>query len=221
MDTVRSAPRIRDPGRKERILAAAAALIARRGFHAISMADIGAEAGIVGSGIYRHFDSKSAILVSMLDRVMDRLADRAAAILAAGNEPAVTLSELVRDHIAVAIEDRDVLAVYHMEAHTLAEDDRRRLRRSQRHYLEDWVHVLAPLRPDLADGELRLAVHAAIGAIQSTLFFRSGLADDRLAGLLELMAHGCLGTASVPAARPAWPSESTLISPDRNETGLD
>ena len=57
---------------------AAAALGAQRGFDAISMADIGAEAGIVGSGIYRHFDSKTAILVAMADRVMDRLMTRAA-----------------------------------------------------------------------------------------------------------------------------------------------
>ena len=76
------------------------------------------------------------------------------------------------------IEDRDVLAVYHREVHTLPEEDRRRLRRRQRHYIEDWVHLLAPLRRDLTDGELRLAVHAAIGAIQSTLFFRSGLAGS-------------------------------------------
>ena len=78
--------------------------------------------------------------------------------------------------------------------------------RPQRHYIEEWVHLLAPLRPDLADGEVRLAVHAAIGAIQSTLFFRSGLADSRLTELLEGMAHGCLGT--VPAAL----SESPLTS---------
>ena len=200
MATTRTVARTRDPERKQRILASAAALGARRGFHAISMADIGYNAGIVGSGIYRHFDSKTSILVSMLDRVMDRLADRAAQIIVTGGSPAVTLSDLVRDHITVAIKDRDVLAIYHMESHTLPEDDRRRLRRSQRHYIEDWVHVLAPLRPDLADGELRLAVHAAIGAIQSTLFFRSGLADDRLAELLEIMAHGCLGTTPVPPA---------------------
>jgi AcrR family transcriptional regulator len=200
MATTRTAVRTRDPERKQRILASAASLGARRGFHAISMADIGSEAGIVGSGIYRHFDSKTSILISMLDRVMDRLADRAAHIIAAGGSPAVTLSDLVRDHITVAIGDRDVLAIYHMEAHTLPADERRRLRRSQRHYVEDWVHLLAPLRPDLADGELRLAVHAAIGAIQSTLFFRSGLTSDRLAGLLEIMAHGCLGTTPVPPA---------------------
>jgi AcrR family transcriptional regulator len=215
--------RVRDPGRKQRILASAAALGARRGFHAISMADIGAEAGIVGSGIYRHFGSKTSILVAMLDQVMDQIAAGAAEILAAGAGAGAgaragagagagaggpgTLSALVRDHIAIAIEDRDVLAVYHREVHTLPEEDRRRLRRRQRHYIEEWVHLLAPLRPDLTDGELRLAVHAAIGAIQSTLFFRSGLDPDRLARRLEVMAHGCLGTTPVP-----FDSELSLTS---------
>ena len=173
---------------------AAAALGARRGFDAISMADIGAEAGIVGSGVYRHFDSKTAILVAMADRVMDRLMARSAEITAARLDERVTLTLLVRDHIAVALTDRDALAVYHREVRTLPEEERRRLSRAQRHYIEEWVHLLAPLRPDLADGEVRLAVHAAIGAIQSTLFFRSGLADERLTELLESMAHGCLGT---------------------------
>jgi AcrR family transcriptional regulator len=188
--------RVRDPERKARILAAAARLGSRRGFHAISMADIGAEAGIVGSGIYRHFDSKTAILIAMLDQVLDRLADRAGQILAAGGTDGQMLSELVRDHIALALQHRDVLTVYHYELHTLPDADRRRLRRGQRLYLEEWVHLLASLRPDLADAELRLAVHAAISAIQSTLFFHSGLPPDRLCELLEQMAHGCLGTVS-------------------------
>jgi AcrR family transcriptional regulator len=187
-----------DPGRRERILGAAAELAARRGFHTVGMADIGAEAGIVGSGIYRHFGSKDAILVALLDRVMARLQDGAAQIIASAPDDRHALSALVRDHIRVAVEDRSVLAVYHREVHNLPEDDRRRLRRAQRHYLEDWVHVLAPLRHDLADGELRLAVHAAIGAIQSTLFFRSGLDPQRLAALLDGMAHACLGVAPAP-----------------------
>lgn len=185
--------RHRDPARKERILAAAAELAARRGFHTVAMTDIGAQAGIVGSGIYRHFRTKEAILVALLDRVMDRLRAGAADIVERGLDDQATLTLLVRDHIEVAIEDGAVLAVYHREAHTLPEEARRRLRRTQRHYLEEWVHALAPLRRNLADGELRLAVHAAIGAIQSTLFFRSGLADDRLAAMLDTMAHACLG----------------------------
>ena len=179
---------------------AAAALGARRGFDAISMADIGAEAGIVGSGVYRHFDSKTAILVAMADRVMDRLMGRSAEIIKAGWTEREGLTLLVRDHIEVARTHRDALAVYHREARTLPADERRRLSRLQRHYIEEWVHLLAPLRPDLADGEVRLAVHAAIGAIQSTLFFRSGLGDGRLTELMEVMAHGCLGTAPAPGA---------------------
>jgi len=190
--------RRRDPDRKERILVAAAALGAARGFDAISMADIGAEAGIVGSGVYRHFDSKTAILVAMADRVMDRLMSRSAQIIATAPGDLAALSLLVRDHIEVTLTHRDALAVYHREVRTLPADERRRLSRLQRHYIEEWVHLLAPLRPDLSDGEVRLAVHAAIGAIQSTLFFRSGLADERLTELMEVMAHGCLGTVPDP-----------------------
>ena len=187
---------------------AAAALGARRGFGAISMADIGAEAGIVGSGIYRHFGSKTAILVAMADRVMDRLMKAAVEIIAAGLDERQSLSLLVRDHIEVALTDHDALAVYHREVRTLPEEERRRLSRSQRHYIEEWVHLLAPLRPDLADGEVRLAVHAAIGAIQSTLFFRSGLAGERLTALLVEMAHGCLGIA--PAVLSELPLTTEL-----------
>jgi AcrR family transcriptional regulator len=193
----------RDPGRKERILTAAAALGAQRGFHAISMADIGSAAGIVGSGIYRHFDSKTAILVAMLDRVMDRLGASAQRIVSTSAGDQESLSALVRDHIDVAITDRDVLAVYHREIHTLPADERQRLRRQQRHYVEEWVRLLAPLRRDLTDIEARLAVHAAIGAIQSTLFFHSGIAEDRLSDLLDGMAHACLGVHPVPASELA------------------
>ena len=198
-----SSPRRRDPDRKERILVAAAALGARRGFDAISMADIGAAAGIVGSGIYRHFDSKTAILVAMADRVMDRLMTRAAEIISGGADERRRLTMLVQDHIEVALTDGDALAVYHREVRTLPEGERRRLSRAQRHYIEEWMRLLVPLRPDLADSEVRLAVHAAIGAIQSTLFFHSGLADDRLTELLAVMAHDCLGITPAPVSELA------------------
>src|SRR6201981_3839419 len=105
--------RRRDPERKERILVAAAALGARRGFDAISLADIGAEAGIVGSGVYRHFDSKTAILVAMADRVMDRLMDRSAEIIAAGLDKRTSLILLGGDHIEGALADRAALAASH------------------------------------------------------------------------------------------------------------
>ncbi|HEY1969991.1 MAG TPA: TetR/AcrR family transcriptional regulator [Pseudonocardia sp.] len=200
--------RQRDPDRKARILAAAAELAAHRGFHTIGMSDIGAEAGIVGSGVYRHFESKSAILVALLDQVMNRLQDGAARVAGRAVDDRIALSALIRDHIEVAIKDRSVLAVYHREVHLMPEADQRRLRRAQRLYLEEWVHVLAPLRPDLSDAEVRVAVHACVGAIQSTLFFQAGLPEKRLVELLDELAHGCL---AVPAATPST-SERALTS---------
>jgi AcrR family transcriptional regulator len=205
--------RRRDPERRARILYAAADLASQRGFTTVSLADIGAEAGIVGSGIYRHFGSKASILVALLDQVMDRLMSRAAQIITTSADDHQCLSDLVRDHIAVALVDRTILMVYHRESHLLPADDRRRLRRQQRLYIEEWVHLLAPLRPELADGELRLAVHAAVGAIQSTLFFRSGLPPDRLADLLDTMAHGCLGIEPAPQhPAPQHPAPLTVVA---------
>lgn len=195
--------RRRDPARKARILAAAAELIARGGYHAVGMSDIGAAAGIVGSGIYRHFSGKSAILAALLEEVMDRLQVAAAEIVTQSADDRVMLTRLVESHVEVAVRDRRLLQVYYREVRNLPEDDLRRLRRAQRHYVEEWVGVLAPLRRDLSDGELRLTVHAAIGAVQSILFHHSGLPQDRVRRLLADMAHACLGVPPADAVMDA------------------
>lgn len=185
--------RTRDPARKERILAAAADLVAEHGYHAVGMADIGAAAGVTGSAIYRHFDSKSAVLVALFDRVIDALLSNASRIVEEAPDEQSALTLLVRDQVSFAVDDREVLVVYMREIHSLPEEDRRRLRRKQRLYLEEWVHVLGELRPSLGDAEARAMVHAAIGSIQSVLNYHSGLPNDRLAALVSVAAHACLG----------------------------
>jgi AcrR family transcriptional regulator len=192
----RATGRTRDPDRKQKILGAAADLLARDGYPAVSMADIGTEAGITGSGIYRHFGSKAAILVALFEQVIDNLLRDQQRTLDREPDLRVALDLLIADQVQFVVGDRALARVYHLEINHLPADDRSRLRRKQRLYLEEWVHVLAPLRPELTDAELRVAVHAAVGAIQSTLFFRAGLAPRRLAELLDGLAHGCLGVAS-------------------------
>jgi AcrR family transcriptional regulator len=199
--------RRRDPARKDRILTAAADLVARHGYHAVGMADIGAAAGIVGSGIYRHFPSKSALLAALLSTVMDEMERTAAAIVtgSAGDREAV--EGLVANHVRIAIEQRRLLQVYYREAHNLPEEDLRRLRRAQRHYVEEWVVVLAPLRRDLSDAEVRLTVHAAVGTTQAVLFHHSGLPARRLTELLGRMGLDCLGIGGAVEGRTDAVSE--------------
>jgi AcrR family transcriptional regulator len=191
--------RVRDPDRREKILRAAGEQFARRGYHAVSLADIGAAAGIVGSGIYRHFTSKSAILAALLDQVMDRLLDEAGQIMASEPDGDRQLAALVRGQVMFAVDDRYLVRLYQREVHTLPAADRRRLSRLQRHYIEEWVHLLTELRPELDDGQARAIVHAAIGAIQSVASYHGGLPRQQQFELLDEVARACLGCGGRPS----------------------
>lgn len=186
--------RTRDPARKEKILDAAVVLIAERGYHAVSLADIGSAAGIVGSGIYRHFDSKAAILVELFERVIDHLLSDQEAIIDAEEDLRVAFQRLIAGQVEFVVGDREVARVYHHEISNLPDSDQRRLRRKQRLYLEGWVHLLQELRGDLDEGMARTLVHAAIGAIQSALFHNVGLPDDRMRTALADAASSVLRT---------------------------
>lgn len=196
-----AAPRRRLPERKQLILDAAAELMAERGFHDVGMAEIGAAAGVSGSAIYRHFEGKSAVLVALFDRVIDDLAREAEAVVTSDLPPDEALQALIETQIRFVRDDRTLLQVYHNENANLPVEDRRRLRRKQRRYVEEWVHVLALLRPELSDAQLRTLVHAAIGAIQSVLFFTSGLPDDQLTELLMSVAQATVTTSTARTAR--------------------
>jgi AcrR family transcriptional regulator len=188
--------RTRDPERKQKILAAAADLLARDGYAAVSMADIGNRAGITGSGIYRHFESKASILVALFERVIDDLLSDQQRIITDETDLRIALDLLVADQIEFVVGDRAIARVYFLEINNLPEEDRSRLRRKQRLYLEEWVHVVRELRPELDDAYARTLVHAAIGAIQSTLFHNVGLPEERLRTALADSARATLLTSA-------------------------
>ena len=186
----------RDPERKQRILDAAAELLARNGFHSVSVADIGTEAGITGPGIYRHFDGKAAILVALFDETIDDLRRQERAILDATTEPVEALDLLIAGQVEFVVGKRQVAQVYYNEIRNLPQEDQIRLRRKQRLYLEEWVHLVGELHPHVDDAAVRALVYAAIGAIQSTLFHNVGLAEEHLRATLSRAARAVLGLAT-------------------------
>ena len=201
---------VRDPERKRRILDAAAELIAEHGFLGVNLADIGTAAGIVGSGIYRHFDSKAAILVELFDGVVDRLIADAEAALQTSDDPVATLGALVHGQVRFTIEERRPCQVYLAEARNLPEGDLRRLRWKQRHYVDLWQDVLGTIRPELSRPQRQVLVHAAISGLHSVLRFHSPLSSDELAEFMESTARHTLGldvlVAHAEQVRP--PSEA-------------
>jgi AcrR family transcriptional regulator len=182
-----------EPDRKERILVAAADLVSKSGYHAVSMGEIGRVAGITGPGIYRHFESKSAVLVALFDRAIDGLLREAETIALSDTDPESALRHLIAAQVRFVVVDRSVAQVYYTENQSLPEVDQRRLRRKQRFYLEEWVHLLLELRPLLDESDARLVVHAAIGAIQSSLFHAQPARGDHFDQLLTNAAVAVLG----------------------------
>lgn len=189
--------RVRDPERAEKIVSAAAELFAERGYHTVSLADIGQASGIVGSGIYRHFESKDAVLLAIVENPMVELLEKSDHIVELQTDGRDTLQQLVRTQIDFCLDSRNVVLLYRRESHFLQAEHGRRVRRLQRRYIENWISTLLEVRPELDDATARTVVHACIGAVQSIVTFDAGLSRTDLELTLTAMA-----TALMSARRP-------------------
>src|SRR5262245_26221418 len=172
---------------REQLLSATAELVAARGFAAVGITDIGAAAGVSGAAIYRQFASKQDMLIALLDRVVEGLRDGARDAVADARTPDEALDALIAAHVDFALRDRSIIAVYDQEAHTLPDDDRRRIRRTQRAYAETWAEVLRARTHVLTPERARAAVHGAFGLVNSVSDYRTELPDDELRSLLVTM----------------------------------
>ena len=190
------AVRARSKLRREEILAAAAALFAQRGFHGVSIDDIGSAVGMSGPGIYRHFPGKEAVLSQMLLDISQRLLDEGGRRAAAAADAQAALDELLRWHVSFALSQPDLITVQNRELANVPEPARRQIRRLQRLYVEEWVTVLSELSPRAAQAGLRTAVHATFGLLNSTPHSAAELAPDAMADLLCAMGHAALTAAA-------------------------
>ena len=59
--------------RRQQILDIAADLFASRGFHGVSVAELGSACGVSGPALYKHFESKDAMLAEMLVTISETL----------------------------------------------------------------------------------------------------------------------------------------------------
>ena len=170
--------------RRRELIAAAARLFAARGYYAVTVDDLGEALGISGPALYRHFSSKQALLVAVFDQVIEIQREQLSEALSEATDPASALEAMVRLHVQFAVEQRETMAVWRQEYHNLPEADSWRLRRAQRLYVEEWVHVVHELRPDLDDAAVRALVHGVLALLQSPSDFHSGLPDEGVINLL-------------------------------------
>jgi len=179
------------PTRREQILATAAELFAARGFHGVSVAELGAACGISGPALYKHFSSKEAILAEMLVSISETLLSEGRHRVDAADSTDAAIAALVDWHVDFALRDRALIVVQDRDWQSLPAEARDRVRALQREYVDLWADQLRLRHPGFSRPTARAMAHAAFGLINSTPHNRV-LPDRETRAVLTSMALAAL-----------------------------
>ncbi len=182
--------------RRARLLTAAAALFARRGFAGVTTVEIGEAVGMSGPALYKHFPSKDAILAELLVDASARLREGAREIVQAtpstdAARARTVIDELVAFHLGFATAAPDIIRIQDRELAGLAPEANHRVRRLQREYIADWDAVLAAAVPALSEAERQTRLLGVFGLLNSTPH-SAGASGADAAGILAGMARRAL-----------------------------
>jgi AcrR family transcriptional regulator len=177
--------------RREMIFAAAAELFRKQGYRGTRIEDIGAAVGLTGPAVYRHFASKEALLLELLERFVARGQADLRTALAGGGSPRATLERIVRASVQHAVEETDLVEMANREMPQLPSDARRRLGRKQAAILDTWVDVITALRRDLAKDEARVVAVGVANLVAAAARVQS-LAGERRIDRITRMAMAAL-----------------------------
>jgi AcrR family transcriptional regulator len=189
--------------KQERVLAAAAAVFADRGFHRASVRDVVAEAGMSLAGLYHYFPSKAGLLHEITMRAFDSLLARHDA--APPGPSRQRLTTFVRNHLAFFLSRPHEMKVLVRETESLPEGLAAEVEEKKRRYYQRCHDILRELDGGKSgEEELRLATLALFGMLNWTHSWyrpeRDGSPDRLSERMLALFLHGFLGSPAGLAA---------------------
>lgn len=129
-----SAPRPRTRIRTDDIVAAAAALFARDGYHEVGMRAVADALGIRGASLYHHYSSKEEILYAIALSVTREPVEQHLPLLDEPGTPATRLAALVRAHLEHLSRRRVEHLVGLQEMNSLTPEHRAEIDEYRRYY---------------------------------------------------------------------------------------
>ena len=91
--------RVKSADVREAILDAADLRLGRFGYKKMTVEKLAADAGIGKGSVYLHFDSKEEVVLSHIDRIVDRLCERMERIAVNGAPPAARLKAMLIERV--------------------------------------------------------------------------------------------------------------------------
>jgi len=151
----------REPaGRRERILASAAKLFARKGVAATTVREIGDDVGILSGSLYHHFESKEAMVDEILSSYLEDLRNRYKQALARDGDPRSRLRDLFVASLEVVEAHPHATEIYQNDANYLSQFERfGYLRNASREVQNTWLEVI---NAGVARGAFRTDLDPAI-----------------------------------------------------------
>ena len=163
-----SRPPVRRPrNRKTQLADAAAELFRKHGYHQVSVNDIANAAGVTGPAVYRHFRGKQDILAHVLLSGMDTFGLVTEQALATPGTASDQLSALLRAIAELAVDRREITALWRWEGRHLAEADRSKIRHRGAELISQWGIALRDVRPELTADDAELLCWAALSVYGS------------------------------------------------------
>lgn len=156
--------------RRDELLSVAANLFAERGFAKVTVDDIGNAVGVSGPALYHHFDGKESLLGEMLVRISELLLTKATTIVD-NVSLRNALDPIIAMHVDFAVDNGSLITVHLRDLVQARKADQRRVKDLQSAYVDIWVDIVASQHTGVLDTkEVRAAVHAVLGLINSTPF---------------------------------------------------
>ncbi len=212
MGTVAQPVRRRPKDRKQQILEQAVGLFIDRGFHSVKLEDIAEAAGVTARALYRHYDSKQALLAEAIRTGQDqyqiarRLTDGEA-------EPTPRpLSVDLPDHIAAAVASRSLAVLWQREARYLNEGDRAEVRRRINTIVAGMRDNVVLEVPGLSPQHAELRAWAVASTLTGLGRHNLTLPADELK---DRLYQACMAAARTPPV-----AELTPLDAARDEDGV-
>ncbi|OIH85233.1 TetR family transcriptional regulator [Arthrobacter sp. UCD-GKA] len=176
-------------GRERDILRAAADTFYEKGFHGVSVDELGKRAGLSGPALYRSFSGKDEILSTLLNEALDELMS---ATIPVHDDPAKDLERAIRHHVDFALRQGPMVGIYQREVRSLVDPWKRAFYHRRQLYSDRWEELFLRRYPHLDAATAAIATQSTLGTIFSIPHWPGRMRNSAtiLEQTLALLAHG-------------------------------